>query len=269
MSSRSEFDKFKSSINPVSVIQSYVELRKNGSQWVGRCPFHEDGSPSLTVNERGWICFGCNAKGDAVRFVQDIEGIGFLDAYKKLRLENGFTPGEIKPQLRERVQRAKAEPLSVNSGRHPGKVVAAYDYTDEHGKLLFQVVRMEPGRNGKKKDFLQRRPDGQGGWIWKVRDGEQDLVRHVLYRLPRIIPAREVYIACGEKDVHTLESMGLIATTNPGGEGKWRKEYNKHLEGKAVYVCPDNDTTGMKHAELLQRELRGICKSFSICTVLL
>ena len=67
-------------------------------------------------------------------------------------------------------------------------VVARYDYTDEDGRLLFQVMRCDP------KGFSQRRPDGNGGWAWKLGD-----TRRVLYRLPALIEAianeRPIFIA--------------------------------------------------------------------------
>jgi hypothetical protein len=65
---------------------------------------------------------------------------------------------------------------------------------------------MEPKR------FWQRRPDGNGGWIKDLKG-----VRLVLYRLPELLKRRaeSVYICEGEKDVHTLESFGLLATCNP------------------------------------------------------
>jgi hypothetical protein len=53
------------------------------------------------------------------------------------------------------------------------RIVATYDYRDENGLLLFQVVRFAP------KTFRQRRPDGSGGWSWRARD-----IRQILYRLP-------------------------------------------------------------------------------------
>jgi putative DNA primase/helicase len=112
--------------------------------------------------------------------------------------------------------------------------VAAYDYQSDAGDLLFQVVRYEP------KDFRQRRPDGNGGWIWKMADVEK-----VLYRLPAVIAAvaagRTIFIVEGEKAVHALESLGLIGTCSPGGAGKWRAEYGKPLCGADVVVLPDND----------------------------
>src|SRR5439155_3256248 len=69
-----------------------------------------------------------------------------------------------------------------------------YRYVDESGELLFEVVRF-PG-----KQFRQRRPDGNGGWLWKL--GE---TRRVLYQLPQVLEARSsgatIYIVEGEKDV--------------------------------------------------------------------
>src|SRR4029453_16917934 len=93
---------------------------------------------------------------------------------------------------------------------HPGHstIVAEYDYLDETGKLLFQVVRFEP------KDFRQRRSDGNGGWIWSLGN-----TRRVLYRLPDIIAAVEggetIHLVEGEKDVDTLSAHRLTATCNP------------------------------------------------------
>ena len=94
------------------------------------------------------------------------------------------------------------------------QIVAAYDYCDEHGDLLFQVCRFEP------KTFHQRRPDGKGGWIWNVKGR-----RRVPYRLPELIAAPAdciVFVVEGEKDADRLASLGFVATCNPGGAGKWQ-----------------------------------------------
>lgn len=101
------------------------------------------------------------------------------------------------------------------------KIVATYDYKDENGQLLFQSVRFEP------KNFRQRRPDGKGGWLWNL-----DGTRRVLYRLSNILMADTVYVVEGEKDADRLWSLGLPATTNPQGAGKWRDEYNSFLAGE-------------------------------------
>ena len=117
-------------------------------------------------------------------------------------------------------------------------VEATYDYTDELGKLLFQCVRMRP------KDFRQRRPDGKGGWLWDLEG-----VRRVPYRLHSLVRSPGVvHLVEGEKDVHTLESLGVLASCSPLGAGKWLEEYSLHFRGRKVVIIPDNDTPGIAHA---------------------
>jgi hypothetical protein len=135
--------------------------------------------------------------------------------------------------------------------------VAAYDYHDEAGELLFQVVRFEP------KDFRQRRPDGRGGWEWKL-----GTLRRVLYRLPELLAAVEagntVFIAEGEKGVDALRAAGLTATCSPGGAGKWRPEYGTPLRGASVVVLPDNDDAGRAHAAAVVQALVGIAADLRV-----
>jgi len=57
-----------------------------------------------------------------------------------------------------------------------------------------------------------------------------------------------VLVVEGERDVATAESLGFRATCNPGGSGKWRREFAPHFRGKSVVVIPDNDEPGLVHA---------------------
>ena len=137
------------------------------------------------------------------------------------------------------------------------RIVASYDYTDETGTLLFQVVRLDP------KNFRQRRPDGDGGWIWKTAG-----TRRVPYRLPALLQAIDdgepIYIAEGEKGVEALRTLGLAATCSPGGAGKWRAEFNALFAAAHVVVLPDNDEPGQLHAAMVAKALRGIATSVHI-----
>ena len=102
--------------------------RKSGAGWMARCPAHDDHNPSLSLRDvDGKVLIRCHAGCDQ-RAV--------LDALKARGLWLGRTRNA------------------------PRSIVATYDYTDERGRLLYQVVRYEP------KGFAQRRPDGRGGWIW-------------------------------------------------------------------------------------------------------
>jgi putative DNA primase/helicase len=134
-----------------------------------------------------------------------------------------------------------------------------YDYLDESGKLLYQAVRILTADG---KTFRQRRPDGEGGWIWNLQN-----TRRVLYRLPELLaasPDRLVYVPEGEKDCDNLRAVGEIATTNPQGAGKWRPEYAEALRGRHVVVLPDNDEPGRKHGEDVARLLRGVAASIKV-----
>jgi len=111
-----------------------------------------------------------------------------------------------------------------------------YDYHDADGALRYQVVRYPD------KGFTQRRPDGKGGWLYNL-----DGVTRLLYRLPELLatgPDTPVYVVEGEKDVNTLRALGLVATTNSEGAGKWRAECNRYFVGRQVAIVPDNDTAG-------------------------
>jgi hypothetical protein len=117
-----------------------------------------------------------------------------------------------------------------------GRIVATYPYHDENGETLFQVVRFEP------KDFRQRRPDPTkpDGWNWSTKG-----VRQVPYRLPELIEAaaldKPIFIVEGERDVDRLMALGIPATTNAGGAGKWKPELNGFFAGASVVIIPDND----------------------------
>ena len=94
---------------------------------------------------------------------------------------------------------------------------ATFDYRDEQGALLYQVLRF-PG-----KQFSQRRSDGNGGFVDKLGD-----CRRVLYRLPELMgadPDRWVLVPEGEKHVDELIRLGFVATTNAGGAQSWKPEY--------------------------------------------
>jgi putative DNA primase/helicase len=138
-------------------------------------------------------------------------------------------------------------------------VVAIYPYEDEQGKLLFEVCRTAS------KGFPLRRPDttSASGYRWGL-----DGTRRVLYRLPGLLEAarthRGVFVVEGEKDVDALAQLGLVATCNPGGAGKWRPEYAEFLRGTHVVVVPDADHAGREHAQAVAKSLLGIADSVRI-----
>jgi len=132
----------------------------------------------------------------------------------------------------------------------PLQEVATYDYKALDGHLLYQVVRFEP------KTFRQRRSDGNGGWLWNL-----DGVSRVLYRFPELLNKQSVVLCEGEKDVDAAWALGIPATTNCGGAGKWSEAYTDHLKrlGTArIAIIPDNDVPGRSHADQAAKSLSAV-----------
>lgn len=197
-----------------------------GNTWTARCPAHDDHDPSLSITAKpdGSVLVHCHATCETPA-VMGALGLTMED----LRGPQQARPGDTLWTPR-------------------GTATDAYDYTDEHGRLLYQVLRL-PG-----KSFMQRRPDGPGKWVWRLGD-----VRQVPYRLPKVIQAveegRSVFIVEGEKDVHAIEAAGGVATCNSGGAGKWRPEFAEFFAGAEVFIVADRDEPGGKHARAVKASL--------------
>ena len=87
-------EQVKSSVDIVKVVGEYVRLKKAGGspRYTGLCPFHNEKTPSFSVHSthQFYKCFGCDAKGDAINFVKEIERVSFFDALKMLAERNGI-----------------------------------------------------------------------------------------------------------------------------------------------------------------------------------
>ena len=86
-----------------------VKLARSGKSWKGCCPFHGEKSPSFYVYDDGYHCFGCGAHGDAIGFVMQTEGAGFIEAVERLAGEAGLDVPKPSPQAAE----AERERLDV------------------------------------------------------------------------------------------------------------------------------------------------------------
>jgi AAA domain len=208
-------------VNAADLARS-LKAKRNGSGWIARCPAHDDRSPSLSIAESG-------------------------DGHLLLHCHAGCTFEQI-------LKAAGVEPTKRNGEDHTKpRIVATYDYHDAKGELIYQVVRYAP------KDFRQRRPDGNGGWIWKMQG-----VERVPYRLPHLLNANEVFIVEGEKDADNLAKLGVAATTNPGGADKWPDSFGRWFDGRHAIILPDNDQPGRDHAQDVARKLKDHAASIRI-----
>jgi hypothetical protein len=207
--------------------------RRSGSGWSMPCPAHDDSSPSLSVSEgrEGRVVIICHA-GCELGAVLIAANLDWNDLFGEESQHNG-----------------RAE------------IVGTYDYQDEDGHLLFQVVRYSP------KSFKQRRPDGAGGWTWKL-----DKVRRVPYRLPELIAGVRaghwIAVVEGEADADRLVRESFVATTNAQGAAwKWPKNWAYYFTGAKVAILPDNDEPGRAHGEQVASMLHGVADKVRVVTL--
>ncbi len=93
-----------------AVIAPSVKLLRAGREWKACCPFHNEKTPSFTINDdKGFYhCFGCGAHGDAIRFLTDNRGMQFMDAVKELAAKAGLDVPAPDPRAQERAERASS-----------------------------------------------------------------------------------------------------------------------------------------------------------------
>ena len=185
-------------------------VRKTGAnKWMARCPAHEDQHASLSV--------------------------GTTDDRILINDHAGCTSEQIVARLHLTLADLFFERRNGHRANDP-TIVQTYDYHDERGQVLFQVVRYEP------KTFKQRRSDGAGGWIWSLGG-----VRRMVYRLPELAEAECAWHVEGEKDADALVALGLRATTTPGGADGWRDDFADQIKAAGIsemMLLPDNDPAG-------------------------
>ncbi len=148
-----------------AILAKLRDVTRTSSGWSARCPAHNDDRPSLSVGvgDDGRTLVKCHAGCPAEQIVAAV----------------GMRMADLGPAM---------------------NIVAAYDYRDEHGTVLFQAVRLSP------KTFRLRRLNTKGDWVWKM-----DGVRRVPYRLPELRGQRLALLVEGEKDADNVAALGLIA----------------------------------------------------------
>jgi DNA primase len=105
-------------VDVVEVVGRYVALKKGGANFMGLCPFHGEKSPSFSVSpsKQFYHCFGCGKNGNAISFLMEHAGMGFVDAVQDLARQVGLQVPEddVSPQERERAAAARQKQATLS-----------------------------------------------------------------------------------------------------------------------------------------------------------
>src|SRR4028118_2342872 len=108
-------ERIQQSADILEVVGDFVSLKKRGSNWIACCPFHNEKTPSFSVSPAKGIykCFGCGKAGDSIRFVMDVESMGYVDALKYLAKKYNIEIEERELTSAEELQQTERESLLI------------------------------------------------------------------------------------------------------------------------------------------------------------
>lgn len=134
-------DELRAKISIVEVVGSKVKLIRKGREYQACCPFHNEKTPSFTVNEaKGFYhCFGCGAHGDIIKFEMEANNLPFIDAVKKLASRVGLQVPQLNPEQHEEQEKKKS----------------LYDIMELAAKFFEKNLRMPDGERG--LEYFRRR----------------------------------------------------------------------------------------------------------------
>jgi hypothetical protein len=237
-------------VSIVEVIGDVTALKRKGSVFFGCCPFHNEKTPSLAVDEAKQLyhCHGCGAGGDVIRFVEKHynmtfnAALDFLGADKDARPQAPFNRSASVPVA----SWVSTDPPRAAFADEIGECDNVWVYKSPTGAPLFYIRRKN--RAGGKKDYLPL--------SWGTLDGNEGYhQKHYrtprpLYNLDRLarMNDREVIVVEGEKAADAAARLfpGSVATTWPGGASSGSKADWSPLAGRTVLLWPDADAPGVK-----------------------
>jgi putative DNA primase/helicase len=221
------------------------------------CKYHDEKNPSLSINTATGLhnCRGCGKTGTVFDLVMVSKGLDFAAACQFMADRAGL----------------KNETEKINF-----KVTGKFSYHHADGTLAYWKERIEPGFNGRSKDFLffhgnDIKP-GQGFYLPKEKKpaykGRGDC-KPLPYRLPGLLAAAPdalVFVPEGEKKCDFLVSTwGLVATClDSGAQTKPYQSFIDALAGRHVVILPDNDEAGEKYAATVAAALYGVAASVKV-----
>lgn len=174
-------DELRSRLTLSEIVGRKVALRrKSGAEYAGLCPFHNEKSPSFTVNDRKafFHCFGCGEHGDAVGFVMKTENLAFPEAVEKLAREVGLAVPRATPAERERAERA----------------ATLHEVVEQAARWFEKQLRLPVGRQG--LDYLRGRgldettiDEFRLGFAPETRDGLSGVLQRDGVPLDKLIEA--------------------------------------------------------------------------------
>lgn len=254
----------------VQVIGRYLTLKRQGSEHVGTCPFHNDEKASLQVNPKKQIfkCFACGVGGDSIEFLTRM-GRTFHEAIEELN--GGVMPEGVNSEQRT-VAPSKpnswrhVNPAPVNAGQithyKHGPASMVWTYRNANGAVIGHVVRFDTPNGKEVLPYCYATDGNRSEWRWMGFDKPRPL-----YNLHLISQheSASIIIVEGEKTADAVQDgfdpARTVVTTWIGGANGIDNADFSILFGRKIVFWPDNDEPGRKAMHLINEKLRLACST--------
>jgi hypothetical protein len=211
-----------------------------GGRWLGKstnvlCPAHDDKNPSLTVSES-------------------------LDRTPLVHCKAGCSQERVISELVERELWFCDKNHSPSQDQHAFKNIADYFYCDDAGDLLLRVTRSENSSGF--KTFYQNYFNGTHWLSGGYKKTVKSIVPYKYFDWKNL--DEPIFHCEGEKCCEALISIGIAATTSPGGAKNFDPSLVKFYAGKDVIILPDNDKPGFEYSELVAKSILPVVRTLKI-----
>jgi DNA primase len=201
-------ERVKEALDMVELVSAYSDLRRAGGNWMGLCPFHDERSPSFSVNadKKLYHCFGCGASGDAIGFVTEIEGLQFKEALEVLANRYGV---ELK--------REQEDPEAEARRRRRDRLFALV----ERAAAYYTRVLWESAEAAKAREYLA----GRGL--------EEETLKH--FRVGYAPSAWDKLMMAAQRDGYSQEELAAAGLGQRGRQGGFYDRFR----GRVMFPLAD------------------------------
>lgn len=260
------------SINDLKTVVGYygIKLSTKGNYTKAICPFHKEKTPSFSLNDEGsgayYNCFGCGAGGNVINFIKAYKGLSTLEALKEAYEILGKKL-DIKPS---KIDNFIDFIEKNNNVLKLDEIIYKYEdshiYTDENNKPIYIKNKYRNTEDLSKKHYTTKSLiETEKTFKYGDSDHFKNIDKYI-YNYPAVKKAIEkdnnIYFVEGEKDVKTLQRLGLTATTIYSK--KWFRAYTDQLNGAKVVFIGDTGKAGEEFKKTVYENLKDVVKTFKV-----
>lgn len=227
------------------------------------CPFHNEKTPSFSVKNDRFTCFGgCEARGDVIDFIRQYKGYNYVQAIKYLGIDSNTDRSQFEKDY-DKIKNM-SDWLVDNHDRIKDKnykLEAIYPYKNQDGKVLYYKVKFKSNNKKYKKEMFYMNIDDTGKV--KLSRGEHKEIPYNLYNLSNaLLSKKPIFIVEGEKDVETMKTLGYTATSLKNVN---IKDFDFSIFNySTTYIIPDTGEAGKTYVYKIWDILKDFVNEFNI-----